>query len=470
MAASSGKKRTSSPSRASRAASQQAKEQRKSAQKQLAAVVLFCVALLFLCLCFIPGGGLWGGLRSGLFGLFGFCSFVIPLLLIYVAVMATLDKAGTKVGAKVTEAVLLIVLIASAIHIFSFSGTVDFGADIADAFNAFRLEGSFTGSGAVGAVFGGLILLATGSGKAAAIAIVLILIFLCVMLMTGMTLIKLFRGVAKPVQKAGEYREEKLEELAQKREREYNVDVDLGPAPVSQSPKKKRSRKKEEEEIAQVVTDPDQPAQASDKDSDKKPVLLDDIINKMKEPEPKLPADGIIPISAEKFGTDKPEENAQNTEEQEPDVEPQKAYVKPPLECLAPPKAARNMKYEDELKANATKLVDTLKSFGVETRIVDICRGPSVTRYEIQPAAGVKISRITNLTDDLALNLAAGGLRIEAPIPNKAAVGIEVPNKNRATVTLREIIDTDQYRSAKSKLFVALGKDIAGNCTYCRSC
>lgn len=465
MAASSGKKRTSSPSRGSRAASQQAKEQRKSAQKQLAAVVLFCVALLFLCLCFIPGGGIWGGLRSGLFGLFGFCSFVIPLLLIYVAVMATLDKAGAKVGVKVTEAIVLIVLIASAIHIFSFSGTVDFGADVADAFNAFRLDGSFTGSGAVGAVFGGLILLATGSGKAAAIAIILILIFLCVMLMTGMTLIRLFRGVAKPVQKAGEYREEKLEELAQKREREYNVDVDLGPEPVAQTQKKKRSRKKEEE-ISQVVSESEQTPQESDKDPDKKPVLLDDIINKMKEPEPKLPADGIIPISAEKFGTDKPAEDAQNQEAQGTDEVPQKAYVKPPLDCLAPPKAARNMKYEDELKANATKLVDTLKSFGVETRIVDICRGPSVTRYEIQPAAGVKISRITNLTDDLALNLAAGGLRIEAPIPNKAAVGIEVPNKNRATVTLREIIDTDQYRSAKSKLFVALGKDIAGNCTY----
>ena len=117
---------------------------------------------------------------------------------------------------------------------------------------------------------------------------------------------------------------------------------------------------------------------------------------------------------------------------------------------------------------NATKLVDTLKSFGVETRVVDISRGPSVTRYEIQPAAGVKISRITSLSDDIALNLAASGVRIEAPIPNKAAVGIEVPNKNRATVSLRELVDTDLYKKsvAKSKLSVALGKDIAGNCMY----
>ena len=195
----------------------------------------------------------------------------------------------------------------------------------------------------------------------------------------------------------------------------------------------------------------------------KKPVQLDDIINKMKEPVPKLTPEGGV-VTPEK-STDKAQTAVAETASQEDGAQP-KAYVKPTLDCLAPAKAARNVKYEDELKANATKLVDTLKSFGVETRIVDICRGPSVTRYEIQPAAGVKISRITNLTDDLALNLAAGGLRIEAPIPNKAAVGIEVPNKNRATVTLREIIDTDQYRSARSKLFVALGKDIAGNCTY----
>lgn len=456
-------KRGAAPTRGSRAAAGHAAAQHRAAKKQLAAVVLFCIALFFLCLCFIPGGGLWGALRSGLFGLFGFCAFVTPLLLIYVAVMATLDKSGAKVGAKVAEAIVLIFLIASAIHIFRFSGTVDFTQDIADAFNAFRLDGSYTGSGAVGAVFGGLILLATGSGKAAAVAIVLILIFLCVMLMTGLTLIKLFRGVAKPVQKANEYREEKLEELAQKRERDFDVDVDLGPEPVNSGEKKKRTRKKAE--VVPLPAEPQTPENEPAPESDsaaKKPVLLDDIINKMKEPAPKITADGVV-VPAEK---EKPSESEKTAAETPNDPAEQKAYVKPTLDCLAPAKASRNLKYEDELKANATKLVDTLKSFGVETRIVDICRGPSVTRYEIQPAAGVKISRITNLTDDLALNLAAGGLRIEAPIPNKAAVGIEVPNKNRATVTLREIIDTDQYRSAKSKLFVALGKDIAGNCTY----
>ena len=107
--------------------------------------------------------------------------------------------------------------------------------------------------------------------------------------------------------------------------------------------------------------------------------------------------------------------------------------------------------------------MDTLQSFGVQTRIIDISRGPAVTRYELQPSAGVKISKITNLADDIALNLAASGVRIEAPIPGKPAVGIEVPNKDISTVTLREVIDSGAFVEAKSKLSVALGRDIAGN-------
>src|SRR5699024_10924711 len=94
-----------------------------------------------------------------------------------------------------------------------------------------------------------------------------------------------------------------------------------------------------------------------------------------------------------------------------------------------------------------------------------ISRGPAVTRYELQPSAGVKISRITGLADDIALNLASAGVRIEAPIPNKAAVGIEVPNKVVSAVSIREILDAREFSEAKSKLSVALGRDIAGNVT-----
>ena len=137
-------------------------------------------------------------------------------------------------------------------------------------------------------------------------------------------------------------------------------------------------------------------------------------------------------------------------------------YSLPPIDCLREPDFSRDDDFALEMKTTAKKLVDTLKSFNVETTLIGVSRGPSVTRYELQPAPGVKISKITNLADDIALNLASSGVRIEAPIPNKSAVGIEVPNKFRATVTLREIISSSAFTKAKSKLNVALGKDISG--------
>lgn len=115
-----------------------------------------------------------------------------------------------------------------------------------------------------------------------------------------------------------------------------------------------------------------------------------------------------------------------------------------------------------EIESNAEKLVNTLKSFGVQTTFLEASRGPSVTRYELQPAPGVKISKITSLVDDIALNLAAAGVRIEAPIPNKAAVGIEVPNKTVESVPFREMVESKAFSETKSKLGAVLGKSISG--------
>ena len=116
-----------------------------------------------------------------------------------------------------------------------------------------------------------------------------------------------------------------------------------------------------------------------------------------------------------------------------------------------------------EMQLGAQKLLTTLESFKINAEVTNICRGPSVTRYELVPEAGVRINKITNLSDDIALRLAATSVRIEAPIPGKSAIGIEVPNSAKSMVSMREIIDTPQFRDAKSKLTVALGKDITGN-------
>ncbi|WP_257194664.1 DNA translocase FtsK [Acetivibrio clariflavus] len=118
---------------------------------------------------------------------------------------------------------------------------------------------------------------------------------------------------------------------------------------------------------------------------------------------------------------------------------------------------------DDYIEYNAYKLIDTLASFGVGAKILDVSKGPTVTRYEIQPNTGVKVSKILSLADDIALNLAATGVRIEAPIPGKAAVGIEIPNRKNVPVFLRDVIESDMFQNYPSKLAFAIGKDIAGN-------
>ncbi|CDF57964.1 FtsK/SpoIIIE family DNA translocase [Thermobrachium celere] len=139
-------------------------------------------------------------------------------------------------------------------------------------------------------------------------------------------------------------------------------------------------------------------------------------------------------------------------------------YKFPPIDLLSENKFKGGIQDKKELLQNAKLLEDTLNSFGVEAKVIQVNRGPSVTRYEVQPSAGVKVSRIVNLSDDIALNLAAPSVRIEAPIPGKSAIGIEVPNKEVVPVTLREVIESKEFNDFKSNLAFALGKDITGKC------
>ncbi|MCL2619073.1 MAG: DNA translocase FtsK 4TM domain-containing protein, partial [Defluviitaleaceae bacterium] len=138
-------------------------------------------------------------------------------------------------------------------------------------------------------------------------------------------------------------------------------------------------------------------------------------------------------------------------------------YIFPAMSMLKANPNAQVTGSRSAILENSRKLEDTLKSFGVEAKVVEVSKGPTVTRYELSPGVGVKVSRISSLADDLALNLAAVGIRIEAPIPGKAAVGIEIPNKEISPVYLREVIEDEAFRSFPSKLAFALGKDIAGN-------
>ena len=147
------------------------------------------------------------------------------------------------------------------------------------------------------------------------------------------------------------------------------------------------------------------------------------------------------------------------------DKKEEKEYVIPSLELLkANVNTKLNSSDKKELIENANKLEEILSNFGVDAKVIQVTKGPSVTRFELQPSPGVKVSKIVNLSDDIALGLAASGIRIEAPIPGKAAVGIEVPNGKQSPVFLREVLESDEFINSNKKLSFALGKDISGKC------
>ena len=437
-----------------------------SVNRQFSAIILFAIAILLLCLAIIDAGGLWGILRTFLFGMFGFCTFIFPLLLFVVAVFLTLDKTDGKFTTKLIEVTLIITVICSIWHIIVCDSNTEFFAAIKDAYNTYQIDGSMLGSGVFGAIFGGLILLLTGGSVAASLVIAFIILFVLLMVTSNLTLERLFRGISKPVKKIGEVTGDKIAEYGEKieqhheekvqRKKEFIADVDLGPEPEPDA--EKIPLFNEEIPADDLVSYSD----ATGKNIDIEPV--EDV---PVEEEKVINLDDIIKKNV--VETEHIQEKIEYVEESTDDdweEEKPKPYILPSIECLNLPKSSNASNYEAERKMNAEKLTNTLRSFGVETKIVGISQGPSVTRYEIQPAACVKIIKITNLADDIALNLAASGVRIEAPIPNKAAVGIEVPNKNRRMVSMREVIDQPQYKEAKSKLTVALGKDITGEFVY----
>ncbi|MBQ2941379.1 MAG: DNA translocase FtsK [Clostridia bacterium] len=139
-------------------------------------------------------------------------------------------------------------------------------------------------------------------------------------------------------------------------------------------------------------------------------------------------------------------------------------YTFPDTDLLNNIDAGEDRTNPQALRELSVKLVETLKSFNIDVKVLEISKGPAITRFELQPTAGVRVSKITSLADDIALSLAATAVRIEAPIPGKAAIGIEIPNESVATVSARDVLESKEFTESKSKLSIALGRDIAGKC------
>lgn len=448
-----------------------ARKEAVQGRRQLLSVIWFAVAVFLLCVVFIPGQNVWLAIHNFIFGVFGVTAYFYPFLLGFVAVLFAMDKIGGSMNAKVIESGILVILVGAAVDIFTkHNDALTFWQHLTAAYKS----GSHLKSGGfLGALVGHPLYLAFGKTGAAITAILLIFVFL--MIITGTTLMSLFRTMARPVKSISEQAENAYQARLERESEEtpsgkqlkvikgFNVDIPVDDIPEKRNIPKTSLDEKQRKVVSAYYgeTPESEPEKPTEPETEEK---ADDI---KPEIETALKA-AKNEAEAEKrdIPTEKAAEPTKTTEFSVPekDAEPKtEGYSYPPLSLLNKSKATDTAALSAELDHTAEHLVETLKSFGVETRIVDISRGPTVTRYELQPCAGVKISKITNLADDIALNLATAGVRIEAPIPNKAAVGIEVPNKASAVVGVRGILESPAFINAKSKLTVALGRDIGGN-------
>lgn len=441
--------------------------------------ILFFFGILELLITFVEGDGLWKWLHELNRGLFGVTVFLFAPMIIYVALMIASDVTHNKVIAKVVEGSVLMLLISGMAQIIQV-GSVDgssFWLKLVGLFN----DGKQLRGGGLASALLGWPLLSLFKRVGAGIVIVLVA-FTFIMLLTNVTLPQLLKAISKPFVKSYEaVNEERIERAAQ---------------PPKPPREKKEPRRNGRVDIAKFYPDddPDTAAEAF------VPVAEEEAADRVDASKIDMP---VHPVKAPVITHEKLEETAKTTdneelkkiienaigdsrEEKKSKDEPVKppvvnvdkngqttffekdnkisAYVYPPVDIL---KYAKNPVaseiVQQEIQEKSAKLVETLETYGAKTRIVGIHRGPSVTRYELQPAAGVRVSKITGLADDIALNLAAMSVRIEAPVPGKACIGIEVPNDHRDTVSLRELIDSEEYRKAKGKLTFAVGKDIEGN-------
>lgn len=448
------KKRTASPER-----------------RQLKAVIWFALAVFFLFVVFIKGQNVWTWIHNQIFGLFGVMAFLFPVLLGFIAVTYAFEKISSSLKLKAVGITALVVLIDATVDVFSrHQPDATFWGHIVDAYNAGM---SLKSGGFLGAIIGHPLYVAFGS-IGAAITLIL-LIFVLLMVITGTTLMSFFKGMYKPVKTISEQAENAYHERQEKSDKKkelkvlkgFNVDI-----PVDDNSEEKKKAKAQLNDRQRKVVDAYygeeseknvKAEQAPIEGMEDKEVISDALDAAAKEKE--LAKEAEIKEKAAKLKAEEKidftEETIKFTEDLEVKEDMDGGYSFPPLNLLKESEVNEASAAGSEVTAE--RLVETLRSFGVETKIVNISRGPTVTRYELQPCAGVKISKITNLADDIALNLATAGVRIEAPIPNKAAVGIEVPNKSSDVVGVRGILESPAFTSAKSKLTFALGRDIGGN-------
>ena len=508
------------PAKTNKSAAGSAAKQKLSDPRSnhLRAVGLIALGVLTALFSFVPGTKAWMNIQNVLRGLFGIGTLFLPVILIYTGWMISKEKRMQASGSNFW-AIVLVLCLSSFVQAFfgdplAGNPQADVMARIGEAVSVLWENGKeLRGGGLLSGIFVGPLVAAFDVIGARIIISVFVIVVL--MVMTNRSIPEMLKLIAKPFvwiwhgivraatngmdlidgfelaedEPEEEPEKEPIPDKPQKYVRSSKRDTPQ-PQPEKPEPSARRRRRQEEKEIAFMLDHNAAPPPEIDR-AELRNIDMDVPIFDHSEPVPEEELNALTPDlqdEAEGFRMSREEEASLEAlaeqaslesdeqanrlpwlEDDEPDEsvyeeEPEIPYIAPRLELLhRADKSANDADKSMELREKGKLLVDTLASFGVSVRITGIRRGPTVTRYEIQPAAGVKIAKITSLADDIGLNLGGKSVRIEAPIPGKPAVGIEVPNNTKDTVSLREILESEEFQSSQSKLTFAVGKDIDGH-------
>ena len=466
----------SKSSRSTRATKAQM-ERETIVREEIVILVSLAVSIILLISNFGLAGAAGRVISDFMEGLFGQMTYLFPFLLFAGVTFFLSNRGNHKAYTKLGAAVVLVALICAFLELVNRAG------------------------GSIGEKMAHLTVPALG--VVGSYVIIVILMMICLILITQRSLLKSVQNAGRTLQskaKTGRehrkvQREEKKKVKEAKRQEHKVAGVSFDTTLEGRSPeiqelvvteekslkKKAEKRAKETEQQAAPKTQEEAPAgeltitRASSYEEPGEPVLTEafEAVPDLSEfPEEGISAfkEAVNPKEEAKIRTRVKAENKEQeaaarehvTAEIEKSIaKPVSVYHAPPISLLTHGKKGTGDS-DAHLRETAAKLQQTLKTFGVNVTVTNVSCGPAVTRYEVQPEMGVKVSKIVGLADDLKLNLAAADIRIEAPIPGKAAVGIEVPNKGNSTVQLRDLLESEEFKAAKSKISFAVGKDISG--------
>ena len=424
-----------------------AKRKRKNSKKKankidVEVVLLIVISIVLAILIYTQSGYLGEMLTSLLGGLVGWIKYLIPIGTFSLAIYIVYDDKNY-LSSKLIKYALFLLSISIILSIFQYSnGNLNFESEFWSIVKeAYTMGEKNIGGGAIGTMIAIPLVKLLGPWAAIILSIGIAAIFL--VLVFG---IKPAELLAEAIQRHGEKQEERREEKKSLRE--------------MQKKEEKYGRKRVTEILDDQMT-----------------ININGIDKKYEQDEELIPTKKkkIETIKGLKNENEKTGETKLFKQEEEKKEDKTKQvlqlehtitmedenYEFPPMDLLQEGKNTSKTG-KKAITDTAAKLQKTLYSFGVSAKVENVSVGPAITRYELKPAEGVRVSKIANLADDIALNLAAESIRIEAPIPGKQAVGIEIPNKEKEMVHLREIIDTEKFKNEKSKLSFALGKNVAG--------